>query len=142
MENSIVWSRSDFAALLGLYGTAKEAGSPDGLRWGTRMNFTGCRRFVYTVNLRVPQALTDVEPLVFVADSCHMALRGRDAGAIESKAHAHFLATEDWTEGLREEVVTAARRLQIPIGLSIRSSATLEDLPEQSFAGQYRTFSV
>jgi len=63
-----------------------------------------------------------------------------EAVAIETKAHAHFLATEQWPDGLREEVVEAARRLQMPLGLSIRSSATLEDLAGQSFAGQYRSF--
>ena len=63
-----------------------------------------------------------------------------EAVAIPTKAHAHFLATEQWPDGLREEVVEVARRLQIPLGLSIRSSATLEDLAGQSFAGQYRSF--
>jgi pyruvate,water dikinase len=63
-----------------------------------------------------------------------------EAVAIETKAHAHFLATDHWPDGLREEVVEAAHRLQIPLGLSIRSSATLEDLAGQSFAGQYRSF--
>jgi pyruvate,water dikinase len=63
-----------------------------------------------------------------------------EAVAIDTKAHAHFLATEQWPAGLREEVIEVARRLQIPIGLSIRSSATLEDLAGQSFAGQYRSF--
>ena len=63
-----------------------------------------------------------------------------EAVAIGTKAHAHFLATESWPDGLREAVVHAALRLDISQGLSIRSSATLEDLAGQSFAGQYRTF--
>ena len=63
-----------------------------------------------------------------------------EAVAIGTKAHAHFLATESRPDGLREAVVHAALRLDISQGLSIRSSATLEDLTGQSFAGQYRTF--
>lgn len=63
-----------------------------------------------------------------------------EAAVITTKAHAHFLATGSWPDGLAEEVLDAALRLQIPQGLSIRSSATLEDLAGQSFAGQYRSF--
>jgi len=63
-----------------------------------------------------------------------------EAVVITTKAHAHFLATGSWPDGLAEEVLDAALRLQIPQGLSIRSSATLEDLVGQSFAGQYRSF--
>ena len=43
-------------------------------------------------------------------------------------------------DGLQEEVIEAARRLDIRQGVSIRSSATREDLASQSFAGQYRSF--
>ena len=63
-----------------------------------------------------------------------------EAVAIITKAHGHFLATESWPDGLREEVIEAARRLDIRQGVSIRSSATREDLAGQSFAGQYRSF--
>jgi pyruvate,water dikinase len=63
-----------------------------------------------------------------------------EAVAIVTKAHGHFLATESWPEGLREEVIATARRLDIRRGVSIRSSATREDLAGQSFAGQYRSF--
>jgi pyruvate,water dikinase len=62
------------------------------------------------------------------------------AVVITTQAHAHFLATGSWPDGLAEGVLDAALQLQIPLGLSIRSSATLEDLAGQSFAGQYRSF--
>ncbi|HSO61196.1 MAG TPA: PEP/pyruvate-binding domain-containing protein [Desulfobacterales bacterium] len=63
-----------------------------------------------------------------------------EAVAIITKAHGHFLATESWPNGLRKEVIETARRLDIRQGVSIRSSATREDLAGQSFAGQYRSF--
>ncbi|MBI5581602.1 MAG: hypothetical protein HY895_20805 [Deltaproteobacteria bacterium] len=63
-----------------------------------------------------------------------------EAVAIVTKAHGHFLATGTWPDGLREEVIDTARRLDIRQGVSIRSSATREDLAGQSFAGQYRSF--
>jgi pyruvate,water dikinase len=63
-----------------------------------------------------------------------------EAVAIKTKAHGHFLATGTWPGGLREEVIETARRLDIRQGVSIRSSATREDLAGQSFAGQYRSF--
>ena len=63
-----------------------------------------------------------------------------EAVAIATQAHGHFLATGSWPDGLREEVIETARRLGIRQGLSIRSSATREDLADQSFAGQYRSF--
>lgn len=63
-----------------------------------------------------------------------------EAVAIVTKAHGHFLATGSWPDGLREEVIETARRMDIRQGVSIRSSATREDLAGQSFAGQYRSF--
>ncbi|MGE5257555.1 MAG: PEP/pyruvate-binding domain-containing protein, partial [Hyphomicrobiales bacterium] len=63
-----------------------------------------------------------------------------EAVAITTRAHRHFLATGSWPDGLREEVIDTARRLSILHGVSIRSSATCEDLADQSFAGQYRSF--
>jgi pyruvate,water dikinase len=63
-----------------------------------------------------------------------------EAVAIVTKAHAHFHATGGWPVGLREEVIETARRLDVRQGVSIRSSATREDLADQSFAGQYRSF--
>lgn len=63
-----------------------------------------------------------------------------EAVAIPTKAHGHFLATGSWPDGLRQEVVATARRIDLRKGVSIRSSATREDLAGQSFAGQYRSF--
>ena len=63
-----------------------------------------------------------------------------EAVVIATKAHGHFLATGSWPEGLREEVIETARWLDIRQGVSIRSSATREDMANQSFAGQYRSF--
>lgn len=62
------------------------------------------------------------------------------AVAISTAAHRYFLANNAWPHGLAEEVFNAAYDLQISQGLSIRSSATREDLEKQSFAGQYRSF--
>jgi pyruvate,water dikinase len=62
------------------------------------------------------------------------------AVAISTAAHRYFLANNAWPQGLAEEVFNAAYDLQISRGLSIRSSATREDLEKQSFAGQYRSF--
>ena len=63
-----------------------------------------------------------------------------EAVAIVTKAHGHYLATGGWPDGLREEVIETARRLDVRQSVSIRSSATREDLAGQSFAGQYRSF--
>ncbi|MGD9042908.1 MAG: PEP/pyruvate-binding domain-containing protein [Desulfobacterales bacterium] len=62
------------------------------------------------------------------------------AVAISTAAHQHYLNHGCWPQGLVDEVFKAATDLDLSRGLSIRSSATLEDLEKQSFAGQYRTF--
>jgi len=63
-----------------------------------------------------------------------------EAVAIATNAHGHFLVSGNWPDGLREEAIETARRLDIRQGVSVRSSATREDLAGQSFAGQYRSF--
>jgi pyruvate,water dikinase len=63
-----------------------------------------------------------------------------EAVAIVTRAHGLFLATGSWPDGLRQEVIASADRLNIRHGVSIRSSGTQEDLAGQSFAGQYRSF--
>ncbi|HSM90285.1 MAG TPA: PEP/pyruvate-binding domain-containing protein, partial [Desulfobacterales bacterium] len=63
-----------------------------------------------------------------------------EAVAIATNAHGHFLVSGSWPDGLREEAIETARRLDIRQGVSVRSSATREDLAGQSFAGQYRSF--
>jgi pyruvate,water dikinase len=62
------------------------------------------------------------------------------AVAISTEAHQFYIRQGGWPDGLLDEVAKAATDLDLTEGLSIRSSATLEDLEKQSFAGQYRTF--
>jgi pyruvate,water dikinase len=62
------------------------------------------------------------------------------AVAINTTAHQFYITHGAWPDGLLDEVFKAATDLNLSRGLSIRSSATLEDLEKQSFAGQYRTF--
>jgi pyruvate,water dikinase len=62
------------------------------------------------------------------------------AVAISTAAHQFYITHGDWPDGLLDEVSQTAAALDLNKGLSIRSSATLEDLEKQSFAGQYRTF--
>jgi pyruvate,water dikinase len=62
------------------------------------------------------------------------------AVAISTAAHQFYINHGAWPDGLLDEVSEAANALDLDRGLSIRSSATLEDLEKQSFAGQYRTF--
>jgi pyruvate,water dikinase len=62
------------------------------------------------------------------------------AVAISTEAHQFYISHGTWPDGLLDEVFKSATNLDLSKGLSIRSSATLEDLEKQSFAGQYRTF--
>ena len=62
------------------------------------------------------------------------------AVAISTAAHRFFLVNQRWPQELLPEVLEAANSLDLSRGLSIRSSATREDLEKQSFAGQYRSF--
>jgi pyruvate,water dikinase len=62
------------------------------------------------------------------------------AVAISTKAHQYYQVNDRWPEGLVEAVLNSAVVQDISQGLSIRSSATREDLEKQSFAGQYRSF--
>jgi pyruvate,water dikinase len=63
-----------------------------------------------------------------------------NAAAVSTDAHRYFIAHRRWPAGLRKAVLSAAGRLDLSRGLSIRSSGMDEDLAQQSFAGQYRTF--
>ena len=62
------------------------------------------------------------------------------AFAISTQAHRYYLSTNRWPDELQSEVHNAAEDLTLSEGISIRSSATREDLEGQSFAGQYQTF--
>ena len=62
------------------------------------------------------------------------------AAAVTTEAHRFFLSHRCWPDGLAAEVKAAGDMLGLSRGLSIRSSAVREDLENQSFAGQYRSF--
>ncbi|MBP7146269.1 MAG: hypothetical protein KBD01_01905 [Acidobacteria bacterium] len=59
--------------------------------------------------------------------------------AIGAAADARRREAGSWPAGLREDVLAAARELDLRRGLSVRSSGTQEDLAGASFAGQYAT---
>ncbi|MBW1696287.1 MAG: hypothetical protein JRH18_04080 [Deltaproteobacteria bacterium] len=63
-----------------------------------------------------------------------------EAVAISTQAHRFFLTHQKWPRGLLQDVINMAGELGLANGLSIRSSATKEDMKERSFAGQYRSF--
>jgi len=56
------------------------------------------------------------------------------------EAHLEFIGNGEWPSGVLDQVLQTAAELGISRGLSVRSSATVEDLAGGSFAGQYRTF--
>ncbi|MGA7877680.1 MAG: PEP/pyruvate-binding domain-containing protein, partial [Desulfoferrobacter sp.] len=56
------------------------------------------------------------------------------------EAHLQFIGNGEWPSGVLDQVLQTAAELGISQGLSVRSSATVEDLAGGSFAGQYRTF--
>jgi rifampicin phosphotransferase len=62
------------------------------------------------------------------------------AAAITTAAHRYFLSHRRWPKSLAAEVNAMGDMLGLRRGLSIRSSAVREDLENQSFAGQYRSF--
>ncbi|MEN8807830.1 MAG: PEP/pyruvate-binding domain-containing protein [Desulfobacterales bacterium] len=62
------------------------------------------------------------------------------AAAVTTEAHRFYLSHRCWPDGLAAEVKAVGDMLGLSRGLSIRSSAVREDLKEQSFAGQYRSF--
>lgn len=51
----------------------------------------------------------------------------------------HLMVHSPLADDLREQIATSYERLQ-PAHVSVRSSATAEDLPGHSFAGQYETY--
>ena len=62
------------------------------------------------------------------------------AVAVSTKAHRLYLNEKQWPEGLSEEISAEVLKIGIEQGISVRSSGTIEDLEEKSFAGQYETF--
>lgn len=61
------------------------------------------------------------------------------AVVISAEADAFVREQGRWPEGLREALLVIASELGLAGGLSVRSSATKEDLQDTSFAGQYAT---
>jgi pyruvate,water dikinase len=74
-------------------------------------------------------------------------LRGLDVSDLHELAERglairHAITAADLPAGLREAIVSAYERLGggEPIDVAVRSSATAEDLPDASFAGQQETY--
>jgi pyruvate,water dikinase len=74
-----------------------------------------------------------------LAQAHRAGLRVPPAVAVSAKAHRLFSERHTWPAGLWEEIGQAVRTLDLSHGIAVRSSATLEDLGEASFAGQYQT---
>ena len=62
------------------------------------------------------------------------------AVAIRVEANDFYRRNKDWPEGLQIEIRDAAKKMVLSRGVSVRSSSTLEDLGDKSFAGQYDTY--
>ncbi|MDY0042732.1 MAG: PEP/pyruvate-binding domain-containing protein [Desulforhabdus sp.] len=60
--------------------------------------------------------------------------------AVSAEVHRFYRANGKWPDGALQSIRQAATDLELGRGISVRSSATLEDLPDRSFAGQYKTF--
>ncbi|MGD2062087.1 MAG: PEP/pyruvate-binding domain-containing protein [Nitrospirota bacterium] len=61
------------------------------------------------------------------------------AVAVPAEAHRIFSERRTWPDGLWEEIRRSVGALDLSNGISVRSSATQEDLDDTSFAGQYET---
>jgi len=70
----------------------------------------------------------------------------RDMANLSERGHAvrQTILNESLPEELREQILSAYHRLQgdrkSPLDVAVRSSATAEDLPDASFAGQQETY--
>jgi phosphoenolpyruvate synthase/pyruvate phosphate dikinase len=62
------------------------------------------------------------------------------AVAITVDANDYYRQNKVWPENLLTEIRKATREMALSEGISVRSSSTLEDLEEKSFAGQYETY--
>ena len=70
---------------------------------------------------------------------------GKTALAETGKAIRELFLRSDWPESMASAIATAYRQLCERTGIAevdvaVRSSATAEDLPDASFAGQQETF--
>ncbi|MCG6881692.1 MAG: hypothetical protein LJE96_21420 [Deltaproteobacteria bacterium] len=62
------------------------------------------------------------------------------AFAITVNANDYYRRNKIWPQCLGNEIRDATQEIGLPEGVSVRSSSTLEDLGEKSFAGQYDTY--
>ena len=62
------------------------------------------------------------------------------AFAIRVDANDFYAQNNAWPESLESEVKAMAQEMGLSEGVSVRSSSTLEDLGDKSFAGQYDTY--
>lgn len=62
------------------------------------------------------------------------------AFAITVDANDYYRRNKVWPKSLRNEIRDVTREMGLSEGVSVRSSSTLEDLGEKSFAGQYETY--
>ena len=75
--------------------------------------------------------------------ACRVDRRRRRGGDRDRRREIRaLLAGQPMHKSLAEEILRAYRRLRMPAGerVAVRSSATAEDLPEASFAGQQDTY--
>ena len=84
-----------------------------------------------------------------IADDIHRLLEGLDPDDVEAVERAGAVIRDEITskpmpQHIRRETVAAYERLQSrfarPVPVAVRSSATAEDLPDASFAGQQDTY--
>jgi pyruvate,water dikinase len=95
------------------------------------------------------QAYRDMLASTGIADKLHDLLDGLDKSDVTALGACGAAARElvygtGFPQALREEILAAYQELAgeapLPISVAVRSSATAEDLPSASFAGQHDTF--
>jgi pyruvate,water dikinase len=98
----------------------------------------------YLIALKAQEALrSDLVGHKFasLAQAAQKGVRVPLAVCIPVQAHAHFRDCGQWLEQIWSEITKAALDLGLKDqGVAVRSSGTLEDLADSSFAGQYETY--
>lgn len=75
-----------------------------------------------------------------LARATHSGFDVPQAVAIRVEANDYYRRNKKWPEGLQDEIRVEAKKMLLSKGVSVRSSSTLEDLGDKSFAGQYDTY--